>query len=57
MKTVGSPGADRSRAIGGGGSTRYRVTGWGDRVESLSYLGSFMHLLLFLVAAAVGYLI
>lgn len=33
---------------------RYQVTGWGDGLEGLSYIGSTMQLLLFLVADVIG---
>jgi hypothetical protein len=33
---------------------RYQDSGWGDGLEVLSYIGSSLHLLLYLLAAAVG---
>jgi hypothetical protein len=36
---------------------RYQDSGWGDGLEVLSYVGSIMHLMLFLVAATVGYFV
>jgi hypothetical protein len=33
---------------------RYESSGWGDGLEVFSYIGSLLHLVIFLVAAAVG---